>query len=360
MPKIILVSILIIIISAVFSYAAKALVPKDVTVIDPNNPDILYTGRVDFTNPLAPRFDWPGVMVQANFTGTCCGIILEDSGSNDYNVFIDGRQMKNIKAKKGLSVYMISRSLKTGSHSLLITKRTEGYDGICSFKGLVIAKGESILPPPQRPKKKIEFIGDSITVGFGIEGPGIKCSEERKYKNNYLAYGPVASRMLDAECHIEAISGRGVVRNWAEKGKVSNDPMPSYFNRTCQNDPDLKWDFKSWVPDAVVINLGANDFSTEPKPDRDVFITGYLDLIKTVRNHYKDADIFCVLGPAQQPPFYDYMDIIFSQVNDRKVHKLTLRPVPQDELGCDWHPNVKANKKMADELVKQIKETLGW
>jgi len=63
---------------------------------------------------------------------------------------------------------------------------------------------------------------------------------------------------------------------------------------------------------------------------------------------------------VQQAPFYEYMDEIFARVNDKKVHKAVMSPVPQDELGCDWHPNVRANQKMADELVKQIKETPGW
>lgn len=359
MPKIFIISLLILAFSAGIAFASKMLAKKDLMVVDPDNPFILYTGRVDFSNPKTPRFDWPGIMIQANFTGTCCGVILEDK-TNDYNVFVDGKQKKNIKTKPGINVYMIAENLKKDNHYLLITKRTEGYDGICIFKGLVIQKGESLLPPPQRPKRKIEFIGDSLTVGFGIEGPGVKCSEERKYKNNYLAYGPVASRALDAEYHIEAISGRGVVRNWAEKGKVSKDPMPLYFDRTCQNDPELKWDFKSWIPDAVVINLGANDFSTEPNPNKDTYIAEYLKLIKIIRNHYKDVDIFCVTGPVQQPPFYDYMAEIFSRANDKKVHKAVMSPVPQNELGCDWHPNAKANQQMANELVKQIKETLGW
>jgi hypothetical protein len=34
-----------------------------------NNPNIQYTGRIDFSNPLLPRFWQPGVYIETKFIG---------------------------------------------------------------------------------------------------------------------------------------------------------------------------------------------------------------------------------------------------------------------------------------------------
>ena len=65
-----------------------------------------------------------------------------------------------------------------------------------------------------------------------------------------------------AQVHVVAWSGKGVVRNYQDPGITSPDPLPIYFNRTIGVHPAPIWDFAQYKPDAVVINLGTNDFST--------------------------------------------------------------------------------------------------
>jgi len=54
------------------------------------NPMIQYSGRIDFSDPLAPRFDWSGISITAAFHGTSIGFLLDDAGNN-YNVIVDGQ-----------------------------------------------------------------------------------------------------------------------------------------------------------------------------------------------------------------------------------------------------------------------------
>jgi lysophospholipase L1-like esterase len=354
MTKILVVSVLMIVLAVILAGCAQLAVKKYWQPVASDDPSILYSGRIDFTDPLAPRFDWPGILIQANFEGSRIGALIKD-GSDDYNVFIDGRQEAVIVTKPGIEEYTLADNLATGAHSIVIARRGEGYQGMTVFKGLLISKDGKMLAPPLRPKKKMEFIGDSITVGFGVEGIGTSCPSEREFKNNWKAFSAASARELGAEYHIEAISGRGMVKNWGEKQKVSAEPLPLYYDRTLQADPSKKWDFSSWVPDIVVINLGTNDYSAQPVPDGDVFKKAYLDLIKKVRGYYPGAWILCCSGPAQQPPFNEYFAGIMDSVNDKKVQRIDLGSLSNEELGCDWHPNEKGAKRITQEFVTQVR-----
>ena len=148
-------------------------------------------------------------------------------------------------------------------------------------------QGGELLALPAAPTRKIEFIGDSHTVGYGNEGPGLDCKGVyRPYENAYLSFAAITARSLGADSRSIAISGFGAVRNYADTNSTSPMPMPYYYNRTLMNRADLTWNFKAWLPDAVVIKLGTNDYSTQPYPSNQVFIQGIHDLINQVRNGY--------------------------------------------------------------------------
>ncbi len=47
--------------------------------------------------------------------------------------------------------------------------------------------------------------------------------------------------------------------------------MPQLWEQTLANDASTKWNFSSWVPDTVVVHLGANDLSQPPAPPFEEF-----------------------------------------------------------------------------------------
>jgi hypothetical protein len=75
---------------------------------------------------------------------------------------------------------------------------------------------------------------------------------------------------------LEAWSGKGLVRNAGDKNITSIDPFPIYYGRALANDPQSQWDFSKWIPDAVFINLGTNDYGSEPHPPQELFENGKL------------------------------------------------------------------------------------
>jgi lysophospholipase L1-like esterase len=118
------------------------------------------------------------------------------------------------------------------------------------------------LAPPPLPTRKIEFLGDSITAGYCNE-----CQSPVHDANNE-AFGASwdfqIGQLLTAQVHTAAWSGLGMVHNCCG----GNTTMPTIFNRTLASvNIDNSWDWNSWVPDALVVNLGTNDggSATDPK-----------------------------------------------------------------------------------------------
>jgi lysophospholipase L1-like esterase len=329
----------------------------DSMLVKPDNKDLAYMGRIDFSSPESPRFDWPGVSIEIAFEGSQkCSVILADEGRNDFNIILDGKQAGVVKAEKGEKEYVLASGLGLGSHTIKLTKRTEAYDGVTVFKGFILDRGAKTAAVKKDRCMKIEFIGDSLTVGYGVEGDDVKCPTERDYKNNYLAFSSVAAREMCADYNVVAASGRGVVRNYGEETDSSAEPLPVHYGKTIMNDTEDTWDFKPFVPDAVVINLGTNDFSTEPKPGEAAFISGYVKLLDRVRSKYPEAHIFICVGPTQSEPFFKCMKTMLKGIQDKKVHEVIMAPLKAGDWGCDYHPNVKTAARMAKELVKEMRK----
>jgi beta-glucanase (GH16 family) len=315
---------------------------------------IQYSGRFDFANPKAPRFDWPGVSITVRFKGKTVGFRLED-GANNYNLTVDGKPVTVWVTKKEETDCVVT-GLSKGEHTAVLSKRTEGYFGTATFKGVLLAKSSVLLEPPPKPTRRVELLGASWVCGYGNEGPGLKCGTLRPFENNDLAFGAVAAKILKAEYHVTAYSGRGIVRNYGDAKNESDEPYGAYFGRTLVNDANSHWDFQNWTPDVVVINLGVNDYSTQPQPDPKEFQIKYLELLTRVRAAYRNAWIVTYDGmgwPDYIPHVRDAVEE-FKKQGDSKVLSFEYASVPTEDLACDYHPNVKADQRLGEDLAKQI------
>lgn len=348
------------------SGSTQASSAAEVNLIAGDNPDFQFTGRINYAMPGTPEMSWPGTMIRARFTGPSLAIDLEDQyGMNYFNVFID-EDWENpiiIEAKLGRKTYPIADSLTEGEHSFTLTKRTEGEQGVTKFHGVILADGESLLKPPARPERRIEFYGDSITSGMGNEAPEDDPDDHLGQKNSFMTYAAMTARNLDAEFVSISQSGIGLM-----VGFVSFT-MQEYFDQlTGLGDNDSQWDFSQWIPDVVVINLFQNDSTLieqrlDPIPDDEQRIQVYLDFVKTIRSKYPDAYIVCTLGTmdAVKPgsPWPDYIhaavDRLKAETGDERV---AVKILPFGDFYK--HPRVSHHRENAEILTAFIKEKMGW
>lgn len=335
-------------------------------IIDADNPGIQYVGRFDFSNPKNVVFDWAGVYICAKFTGTTCSVRLKDP-TDEYAVTIDDHAPR-LMIPDSSGITMVAAGLSDSiPHTIMIQKRTEPLVGKGMFMGYILDKGARLLPPDPRPPRRIEFIGNSITSGFGVLGDSANCRFSPQTEDAGMSYAGMVARDLDADYQLVSYSGRGVVRNYGDSNKTSPDPMPSLYDRTCYFDSTSKWNFKSWVPQAVVINLGTNDFSTHPYPDSSIFEAAYGKLIDRVRTLYPNVTVFCVIGPMVEEPCEGYIrDVVQRQQKlegrDRDVFFVDIpREIMADcDWGCEMHPNIYGSMKMAGLIVPEIKLRMNW
>jgi lysophospholipase L1-like esterase len=245
-----------------------------------------FIGRFDMRDAKGPRASWPGSEIRLRFSGT--GATLRIHGSSTGNaldqldVSIDGAAPTLLKLTDKEESYPIATGLADGEHDVVITKRTESF-GTIQFLGLDSTENRPIVPSPVPFKRWIEFIGDSITCGYGVLGKSASCSFSADTENEALAYGALTASALSAGHSSVAFSGIGIYRNSAGK---TEEQMPVRFFRTLANDATAEWDFHI-TPDVVVINLGTNDF-TGGAPSAE-YEKAYTEFLTTLRTKYTQA-----------------------------------------------------------------------
>ena len=328
---------------------------------------LVYVGRIDVSDRAAPAMSWPGSSVAGNFSGPSLSITLDDQfGNNYFNVFIDGDlgRPKVFRARKGTARYVLAQGIGPGRHSFLLTKRTEGEDGATSVRGLELAPGETLLEPPSRPHRRIEFFGDSITSGMGNESPDDGPDNLPGDKNNFMAYDAIVARDLGAELHVTSQSGIGVMVSWFPF------TMPEFYaqlNAVGKN--DSRWDFSRWTPQVVVINLFQNDkwlveseHRLVPEPDDEQRVQAYVAFVSSIRKVYPQAFIVCALGsmdatkPGSKWPGYVTTAVArLKEQGDQRIDTLFF-----EFTGFGAHPRSRHHQAMADKLTSFIKDRMQW
>ncbi len=333
-------------------------------IIDADHTNIQYIGRFNQDDPKKVIFDWSGFYIRAAFEGTSCTIRLMD-GNNLYSIVIDDQTPQVLQTDTS-TVYSLATGLADTIHTILIAKRTEAFVGKGEFLGFILDSGKTLVTPDPNPDRRIEFIGNSITCGYGVEGASANEPFKPETENATLSYAALVGKEVDADYAMISYSGKGVVRNYGDANQTSPDPMPSLYNRTCNADETPLWDFSRWIPQAVVINLGTNDFSTKPHPDKTVFQDAYQDLIDRVQSNYTDVTIFCICGPMIGEPCATYIKEVVNQTrqnntNDKVYYiEIDTSVLTMSDRGSDWHPNIKGQQKIANAITPVIKEMMEW
>jgi len=120
--------------------------------------------------------------------------LLYGSTHNYLEIAIDNNLPTRIQTTGKTSNLLVAKDLAPGVHTVTICKDTESGIGYVEFVGMKCEKLLSI----HQPKRKIEFIGDSITCGSGSDQSTVKCDQGKWYDqhNAYMSYGPTTAQIL--------------------------------------------------------------------------------------------------------------------------------------------------------------------
>lgn len=347
---------------------------KQIQQFSADNSLLAYNGRVDLTTKEAPVLIGSASFVEINFTGDSCTVLLQkNNDEGEYNFVsleLDEEYQGRIKLEKeGMNSYSIKVKTEQKNHTIKIYKATEAGNGTITFGGI---KCYDLLPLTKAPERKIEFIGNSITCGMGIDWKEIPCGTGVWYDqhNAYFSYGKLAAEKLNAQLMLSSVSGIGIYRNWNTLSSVMPDV---YENKYLNADDSKKWDFGLYTPDLLSICLGTNDFSdgdgTNARLPFDSvrYVNNYIEFVKTIYSHYPETQICLLTSPMVSGEKAQLFENCLSAVKTHFDKSLT--SAKEIELyffsdlvphGCDSHPDKDDHQKMAELLVPFYKKVMNW
>jgi hypothetical protein len=239
--------------------------------ISPDNANIRYNGRWNFENPNEPWIVWQGSSIVVNFEGTkITGTFDVSMRQKQYRVIVDGvPNAERLYMKPGQGTYTLTEDLPPGEHTVELFQETFTANKT-TFHGLEI--DGKLLPPPPRPKLRIEWFGDS-----NMDGTSLYSEKNTGDSGTYYAYPAMVTRMLGAEMHLEALGGATL----ADRG--DNNVRDFIFSENFKDqDPAYRSGFK---PHIIVVNAGANDIN---QADEKTIRQRYKDVVSDLRSVYGD------------------------------------------------------------------------
>ncbi|WP_296145199.1 SGNH/GDSL hydrolase family protein [uncultured Flavobacterium sp.] len=302
-----------------------------------------------------------------SFTGNSCEISLQSKNEYGHHAYVslelDGKYIGRLRVENQLKNYPI-KVASNKKHTLKIFKATEASTGGVLFNG---AKTK-LIKTATKEKKKIEFIGNSITSGMGNDTKEIPCGQGEWFDqhNAYLAYGPVLSRDLDIDFQLSSVSGMGMYRNWNDE---TEPVMPNvYENLYLNNDASKPYNF-NFKPDIISIALGTNDFSEgdktkDRKPfDPKKFVSNYVNFVKMLYKHNPNVQIVLVNSPMvngeKDKVFTDCLEKIRNSFKDGQVKPIQIfKFTAVTPHGCTSHPDAEDHKIMAKQYEPFLKKML--
>jgi lysophospholipase L1-like esterase len=220
---------------------------------------------------------WPGVYFETQFHGETLTLRFDDP-TNVYNLIIDEEAPIRLepKAVREMSI----SGLGPGTHRARLERVSENQDHRGVFSGFYAPKSAQVpLAPPRA--RQIEFIGDSNMLGYGIASSVRECSPEEVFATTDVtrAYPVLSAKAVGADYQINAVSGRGMIRNW--QGVLPGQTLPEIYPFVFF-DQQVPVGETGWRPQVIVLQLGDNDFSTpleagERWASRKAFLDDYIE-----------------------------------------------------------------------------------
>lgn len=304
-------------------------------------------------------YQWPGVHFEAAFDGATVWFDI-GPGEQIIRVVVDGALAGQLVRPQGR--YRVD-GLEAGVHRIRVEIVTESQAAPNLFGGFWIDKAARPTAI-NRMARQIEFIGDSHTVGFGNTSSTRECTREEVWAttDTSQAYGPIVARRFMADYQINAISGRGVVRNYAGR---SGRTLPQAYPHSLLEAEDV-YDGAGWKPDLIVIALGTNDFSTplapaERWPTREAlqvdFVESYVRFVQDLRRRNAQAQFVLWAADVAEGEVQTQVEKVVARLAESGERRLVYVPVNRLAMsGCAWHPSLEDDRLIAEAIIGAVDE----
>lgn len=339
----------------------------------PNNSSLIYSGRIDLSDPFAIVWTYPGTFVRMKFKGTQLFIHVRNKHNywNNYLGVAEGdAQTKLLLPEEGEATIEIPlQTTQDNIHEVTIFKRQDachelmilGFEINCNTDDECELLEASPLPP-----RRIEVYGDSVSAGEVSEAIDYvaKADPEHngEYSNSWYSYAWIAARKLDAQLHDIAQGGVALLDNTGWYHEPDYIGMEQVWNKMRYN-PDYgtvkEWDFSKYTPDIVIVAIGQNDSHPDDYMKTDYegekaknWRIHYRQFLAKLRETYPDAWIICCTTLLQHDIGWDMS--ISQAVLDIADKKISHCVFQRNGKATPGHLRIPEAEEMAEELCHYI------
>lgn len=268
--------------------------------------------------------------------------------------------------------FMVIDGEETITCCVEILKVSETAMSTCALSKIMTDAEATVSPVPEK-DCYIEFAGDSITCGYGVDDEVADHNFKTDTEDATKAYAYLTAQLLNADHSLVSISGYGIISGYSGDGiRRADQLLPTYYEKIgfsygCFEGiypQDVAWDFSVRQPDLVVINLGTNDdsFTGENLALQEEYCREYQHFIKTVRRNNPTAKILCMLGimgerlcPMVEKAVLEYS----SETGDQNIRFAHFtEQLIEDGRAADWHPSQLTHRKAAEKLSALVRDYL--
>ncbi|SHJ10633.1 GDSL-like Lipase/Acylhydrolase family protein [Dethiosulfatibacter aminovorans DSM 17477] len=312
------------------------------------------------------EFEADGSFCDMTFVGDASSArVWVDDLQSRIGIHVDGQLVEDFLMDEEVKTVRLFHG-EDKKRRVRVVKLSESAYSTIGVRG--IKTDGNVSPAPEK-GLKIEFIGDSITCGYGVEGANNDLAKTSN-ENFAKSYAYLAAEKLDADYSAVAYSGYGVISGHTTYGhRQPLRSVPRYYSKfgnsggtfsDGMSPSDVAWDHREFVPDIVVINLGTNDYfyTGDDTVKTREFMEGYIDFLKMVRNKNQNAYMLCTLGMVGDELFGRIEEAVafFSrEFEDDRISCMKFDDrLPEDGYGVMMHPSAITHEKAAEKLVSHV------
>lgn len=344
----------------------------------PTEQNVKFLGRTVIKNNLlimsysstGAAFSIKAKRLDITIRGDTAANMTQDNGSAArIAVFLNGERKLDKMILEQSQTFTIFDTIEEIEGEVEIIKISETANSLAGIEKITTDRDGSIWPASQK-QLKIEFIGDSITCGYGVDDENLNHHFKTSTEDNTKSFAYRTAKALDADYSMVCISGWGIISGYSGDGKKHPESqLPAYYDKVGFtwgntidgfNPKNTEWDFDRFVPDIIVINLGTNDssYTKGVKSKINEYKSAYVDFIHQVRKRNPDAQIICSLGILGQDLYSALSDAVreyVAETGDEKVVAFKFDSQNMsDGIAADWHPSSKTHAKAAKKLTDFI------
>ncbi len=289
-----------------------------------------------------------------------------------YSVLVDGDPVIDRRMQEAEETVTVFESNVPWGAEIRFRKLSECTQSILAVKEI---RTDGRVAPLEDTGLRVEFIGDSITCGYGVEGKNELEGFTTAMENAGKSYAGLVTDWMGLDSVLTCFSGHGIVSGYTDDPEIRNvsERVQPYYEFAGRNGFELPsgrlmeqipWDFSRWQPEKIVVNLGTNDLSwcKGREPRKEMFRGQYKDFLKTVRKNNPGAMILCVLG-IMGTELNDYMvravNEYRAETGDVRIHSMTLQDqdAERDGYGSNFHPSERTQQRLAVKIQAFIQNT---